>query len=337
MSCSMSYEIVLKSDKEETIVSAMNDFNDAFHGDFFDFIQAIKHVENYYILRQTSFDSFYSINHLFRDAGKIAKKYGCQIEIIIESKEAERSYHYYHDGKKSIYREGVELVYEEPSLIGNYGPFIYELSEPAYAAFNLNPSLQEKWYGFHLLTLEAPDYYIGMGCDNIDRHIDLSMYNQLILDCFDEGNVLETDDETLYEYDDNGTLIHKKDHWNEFWYNPNGKLTRLVFFDTCSAEGEIFYEYDDEGKLLRECYSGGYEVKYEYKKGRLSKEWDSEGNKAYHFYDADGNQCRKLCSNLKDQIVYDNDFKGHEYWYGYDENGEKNYKINRFGEESIIR
>ena len=38
MSCSMSYEIVLKSDKEETIVSAMNDFNDAFHGDFFDFI-----------------------------------------------------------------------------------------------------------------------------------------------------------------------------------------------------------------------------------------------------------------------------------------------------------
>ena len=43
----------------------------------------------------------------------------------------------------------------------------------------------------------------------------------------------------------------------------------------------------DEGKLLRELYSGGYEVRYEYKKGRLSKEWDTEGNKAYHFYDAD--------------------------------------------------
>ncbi len=297
MSCYMSFEIVIRSDKKETVISAMNEFikRNYCEGEFFD---DIKHVEDYYILRKTSTDSFYSSKELFKLAGRIARKYVCQIEIITESVEANCSEHYYHDGQKSICEDGTQRIFGSDTrdfltIEGYYSPFFSKLTEEATSAFSVNPSLLEKWFGFHPLTVEVPDYYIGKGYDNTDRYIDLSMYNKL---------KCEPEIEEEIELDD----------------------------------GEVYYEYDDEGKLLREHYRGGYEIWYEYKKGRLYKERDSEGNKVFHFYDDKGNQCRKICSNPKDQIIYDTDFKKKEVWYGYDDKGEQTYKINKRGEEYIF-
>lgn len=311
MSCYMSYEIVIKSDKKETVISAMNEFikrnycEDEFNDD-------IKHVEDYYILRKTSTDSFYSSKELFKLAGRIARKYVCQIEIITESVEANCSEHYYHDGQKSICEDGIQRIYGSDTrdfltIEGYYSPFFSKLSEEATSAYSVNPSLLEKWFGFHPLTVEVPDYYIGKGYDNTDRYIDLSMYNKLKGEPeIEEENELDDKEDLSCDLEDN------------------------------EEREEVFCEYDDEGKLLRERYCGGYEIWYEYKKGRLFKERDSEGNKVFHFYDDKGNQCRKICSNPKDQIIYDTDFKKKEVWYGYDDKGEQTYKINKQGEEYIL-
>lgn len=472
MSCYIYYEIVIKSKNRESVINAMNAFEKRnYCGGCFDFTQDIKHIEDDYILIQSSFDSHYITEELFNLAGRIARKHGCQIEIITESIEANYSEHYYHDGKKAIHKGGVQRCYDSwigdrLTIEGYYIPFISKLSEAATEAFKLTPSLLEKWFGFHLLTLDAADYYIGRGYDNTDRYIDLSLYNKSEDNCVKERKVLDNgkkvltydfdDHETLYEYDDNanliykkvegwvgeleetwykynkegklveerdssgekitysydnqgnliqkkcfqlilyddfdvfdedkkvefavnknsnekiyssddnktllhkeedddnryyvyeneiysyddnGTLIYTKDDYKESWYNTKGELTHQKYLDKRNegVEKEIFYEYNDDGKLIRKRYSGGYEIWYEYQKGRLFKEMDSEGNKAFHFYDVDGNPCRKLCSNSKDQIIYDTDFKGKEVWYGYDDKGEQTYKINKRGEEYILK
>lgn len=461
MSCYMSFELVIKSDKKETLVNAIKDFSK--RNFMVDNIGTIKYVGNSYILKQDNTSSYHGFNELCIDAKKIAKKYNCQIEIITESIEGEFSGHFYHDGKKSICKGGSQRVYGNVieyylTIDGYYSPFISILSKEAASAFCVNPSLLKKWFGFHSFTLDEDEeyYYIGRGYENTDRCIDLSVYdkseggyNVKEKRVLNDGKIVLTydfdDNETLYEYDDNGKLIHKKDHieetwydynsegnlveernswngktlysydnqgnviheeeyapeillddfdmfdenieealtesgnsnseiylfqetwykyntngkliekrdscgeiemysyddngtlvyfknnWGESWWNSKGELTHKIWIDAHNnvIKGEVFYEYDDEGKLLRERYSGGYEIWYEYKKGRLFKERDSEGNKVFHFYDDNGNQCRKICSNPKDQIIYDTDFKKKEIWYGYDDKGEQTYKINK--------
>ena len=55
MSCYMSFEIVIKSDKKETVISAMKEFIKRNYCED-EFIDDIKYVEGYYILRKTSFE-----------------------------------------------------------------------------------------------------------------------------------------------------------------------------------------------------------------------------------------------------------------------------------------
>ena len=43
---------------------------------------------------------------------------------------------------------------------------------------------------------------------------------------------------------------------------------------------------------------------------------------------------QKICSNANDKIVYETDFKKKEFWYKYDENGNLNTRIDKYGNES---
>ena len=171
-----------------------------------------------------------------------------------------------------------------------------------------------------------------------------------------------------YSYDRNGTLIHCKNEWREIWWNSNGeKIHRNLFIrkprriDSKDPEEilikKAFYEYNNEGKLIKEFYPKGYYIYdesndkdsnecqipsvpgyyiwYEYNdKGLLKKETDSDGHKVFHFYDNNGKECRKICSNANDKIVYETDFKNKEFWYEYDENGNLNTRIDKYGNES---
>ena len=171
-----------------------------------------------------------------------------------------------------------------------------------------------------------------------------------------------------YSYDRNGTLIHCKNEWREIWWNSKGeKIQRNLFIrkprriDSKDPEEilikKAFYEYNNEGKLIKEFYPKGYYIYdesndkgsnecqipsvpgyyiwYEYNdKGLLKKEIDSDGRKVFHFYDNNGKECRKICSNANDKIVYDTDFKNKEFWYEYDENGNLNNRIDKYGNVS---
>ena len=67
----------------------------------------------------------------------------------------------------------------------------------------------------------------------------------------------------------------------------------------------------------------------------MFKEMDSDGHLALHFFDSYGDECRKICFNPNNQIVYDTDYKDREIWYGYDENGKQFYRIDKNGNETI--
>ena len=168
-----------------------------------------------------------------------------------------------------------------------------------------------------------------------------------------------------YSYDRNGTLIHFKNEWREIWWNSKGEKIQQNRFisnpqgiDSKDPEEifikKAFYEYNNEGKLIKEFYPKGYyiydesndkdsnkcqipsvpgySIWYEYNdKGLLKKETDSDGHKVFHFYDNNGNECRKICSNANNKIVYDTDFKKKEFWYEYDENGNLKTRIDKYG------
>lgn len=479
MSCYIGFELAIRSDQKETVLCALKDLcrlNSNVRNE-----GTLVQVKDSFILSQNSFGEISTYKEMNEDIEKVARKYGCEIEIISESSDACYSEHYYHDGRNSIDEGGRQYIIS--SYISNMedlkktSPFTSILSKEAAEAFIAKPDLLKKWCGFHNLSLlySEPDYYIGKGYDNTERLIHLDQYNKLngdynikemkyldnvktllTFDFDDHETIYEFDDDgrlthkknatgvnnseiwyeynakgmlaeirksngmsmhfhydnegnlihkekyilgkkfdvwyehnaegkitekretyknrTLesinYSYDENGLLIHYKDDRKETWWNSKGELIhetwnverRLKYLDVLSLidsvdnpealpvkeedkssdncsikKGEVYYEYSDDGKLIKEHYPNGYDIVYDYnEKGQMFKEMDSDGHLALHFFDSYGDECRKICFNPNNQIVYDTDYKDREIWYGYDENGKQFYRIDKNGNETIF-
>ena len=129
--------------------------------------------------------------------------------------------------------------------------------------------------------------------DNLIYHRFISG-NEIFDEYEDEyEDIIDSNIEEWFEYDEMGNLIHQKDSdEREYWYeyDEKGNLVHEKDF----RGRKYWYEYDDKGNLIHEKIDEYYEKK-----------------EIWHKYNDEG------------QKIYSKDSHETEFWYEYDENGKE--------------
>ena len=91
MSCYIGFELAIRSDQKETVLCALKDLcrlNSNVRNE-----GTLVQVKDSFILSQNSFGEISTYKEMNEDIEKVARKYGCEIEIISESSDACYSEH----------------------------------------------------------------------------------------------------------------------------------------------------------------------------------------------------------------------------------------------------